>query len=83
MDRGLRLDCSVDLDEDGNTSISSLRHPWESVPSSYTSIAMKVFQGSGFRPNACVELKCSPAKILQGHNVYGSDSLLTCATAIL
>lgn len=83
IDRGLRLDCSVDLDDEGNTSISSLRHPWESVPSSYTSIAMKVFQGSGFRPNACVELKCSPAKIMQGHNVYGSDSLLTCATAIL
>lgn len=83
INSGLSLECSVSCDEHGETTVSGLRHAWNAVPSSYTNIAVKVFQGSGFRPNACVELKCSPAKIMQGHNVYGSDSLLTCATAIL
>lgn len=63
--------------------ISDLTHPWESLPSSYTGIAFKVYQASGFRPAACVELKASPAKIAQGHNVYGSDDLFTGANYIL
>ncbi|MGR5363259.1 phage/plasmid replication protein, II/X family [Vibrio mediterranei] len=83
VSRGLRLECSVDVDEVGETQISSLRHAWDSIPSSYTGIAFKVFQGSGFKKCACVELKASPAKVMQGHNVYGSDSLLECSTFIL
>lgn len=81
--RGIRLEASIDSTVDGLAELSNLRHPWESVPSSYTGIAMKIFQASGFRPSACVELKASPAKVLQGHNVFGCDSLLHCSTAIL
>ncbi|MDE1093160.1 phage/plasmid replication protein, II/X family, partial [Klebsiella pneumoniae] len=48
-----------------------------------TGIAFKVFQASGFKLEACVELKASPAKVMQGHNVYGSDSLRVSSTFIL
>ncbi|WP_082236256.1 phage/plasmid replication protein, II/X family, partial [Photobacterium leiognathi] len=50
------------------------RHPYQSLPTSFTGMAFKIFQGTPLRP-ACVELKASPAKIIQGHNVYGSTCL--------
>ncbi|WP_332397378.1 phage/plasmid replication protein, II/X family [Vibrio metschnikovii] len=80
--RGLRLEGSIDSNEDGIAQVSNVRHPWDSIPSSYTGIAFKVYQASGFRPCACVELKASPAKVVQGHNVFGSDDLLTAAVFI-
>ncbi|HFQ4956318.1 TPA: phage/plasmid replication protein, II/X family [Vibrio vulnificus] len=82
--RGLRLAAgSVDVAENGEASMNDLHHPWSSIPSSYTGIAFKFYQSSGFRNLACIELKASPAKVVQGHNVYGSDRLHTCATYIL
>ena len=54
--------------------ISDLRHPYETLPTSYTGMAFKIFQGTPNRP-ACVEIKASPAKIIQGHNVYGSTCI--------
>ncbi|ENM5895629.1 replication protein [Vibrio mimicus] len=82
--RGLRLSAgSVDVSEDGEVSLNDLHHPWDSIPSSYTGIAFKFYQASGFRNLACVEIKASPAKVMQGHNVYGSDRLHTCATYLL
>ncbi|MDD1829731.1 phage/plasmid replication protein, II/X family [Photobacterium sp. ZSDE20] len=81
--RGLRLEGSIDANEDGIAEVSNVRHPWDSIPSSYTGIAFKVFQASGFRTEACVELKASPAKVMQGHNVFGSDCLYSCSTFIL
>ncbi|MBL4745938.1 MAG: hypothetical protein JKY08_06195 [Flavobacteriaceae bacterium] len=54
--------------------ISDLRHPYQSLPTSHTGMAFKIFQGTPNR-DACVELKASPAKIIQGHNVYGSTSI--------
>ncbi|MFA0125918.1 phage/plasmid replication protein, II/X family, partial [Vibrio sp. 10N.261.48.A2] len=78
--RGLLLEGSIDANEDGVEEISNRRHPWSSIPSSYTGIAFKVFQASGFRTEACVELKASPAKVMQGHNVFGSDCLYSCST---
>lgn len=81
--RGLRLEGSIDSNEDGVAQVSAVRHPWDSIPSSYTGIAFKVFQASGFKLEACVELKASPAKVMQGHNVYGSDSLRVSSTFIL
>ena len=56
--------------------VSDLRHPYESLATSFTGMAFKIFQGTKLRP-ACVELKASPAKILQGHNVYGSTNIDT------
>lgn len=62
--------------------VSDLRHPYESLPTSYTGMAMKIFQGTKLR-EACVELKASPAKILQGHNVYGSTQIINGAFEML
>ena len=60
---------------DGSHEVHDLYHPWESLPSSFTGIAFKLYQASGFREQPCIELKASPAKISQGHNVFGSESL--------
>ncbi|HCE3704919.1 TPA: hypothetical protein NG682_003672, partial [Vibrio parahaemolyticus] len=56
--------------------VGDLRHPYQSLPTSFTGMAFKIFQGTPLR-DACVELKASPAKILQGHNVYGSTNIIT------
>lgn len=58
-------------DEDGNTQHRILNHGWERLPTSHTAMAFKFFHEGRYYPH--VELKASPAKILQGHNVYGSD----------
>ncbi|WP_234493735.1 phage/plasmid replication protein, II/X family [Vibrio maritimus] len=55
--------------------VADLRHPYQTLPTSFTGIAFKIFQGTKLR-DACVELKASPAKILQGHNVYGSTQMV-------
>lgn len=58
--------------------IESLRHPWESIPSSHSGLAFKVFWFmDAADPTPFVELKASPAKLLQGHNCYGTDDLLS------
>lgn len=64
---------SVHKDEQGNISASSLFHPFESVPTHYTGMALKVFFDSAYAPY--VQIKASPAKLLQGHNVFGSDNI--------
>lgn len=64
---------AVHKDEQGNISASALFHPFESVPTHYTGMALKVFFDSSYAPY--VQIKASPAKLLQGHNVFGSDSL--------
>lgn len=62
--------------------VADLRHPYQSLPTSFTGMAFKIFQGTSLR-DACVELKASPAKILQGHNVYGSTNIITGAYEML
>lgn len=54
--------------------VADLRHPYESLPTHFTGIAFKIFQGTLHRA-PCIELKGSPAKIIQGHNVFGSTSI--------
>lgn len=65
---------------DGDAKPRDLYVPWSKLASSYTDIACKVF-------DACPEsnvtwgyfrFKASPAKVMQGHNVYGSDDLRLC-----
>jgi II/X family phage/plasmid replication protein len=57
----------------GQPKIDDLYHPWESIPSHYSGLALKVYsEGNRFCNWPYIELKCSPAKLLQGHNVYGS-----------
>ncbi|MCK6903601.1 phage/plasmid replication protein, II/X family [Enterobacter roggenkampii] len=60
---------------DGLHQCHDLYCPWDSLPSSFTGVAFKVFQGGGFNMLPWVEIKASPAKLAQGHNVYGSESL--------
>lgn len=64
---------SVHKNDDGSISAAALFHPFESVPTHYTGMAMKVFFDSSFEP--FVQIKASPAKLLQGHNVFGSDNI--------
>jgi II/X family phage/plasmid replication protein len=64
-----------------------LRHSWEKIPSSLSSLAFKVFD---FRASsldefgeAFIEIKASPAKLMQGHNLYGSDNLKECGLFLI
>jgi len=75
---------SVSLDAKERYVVSELRHPWDNLPSSYTPLAFKVFhEGFGFRGEAGIELKASPAKLLQGHNLFGPTSIRDGAMAML
>ena len=67
---------AIERDEFGNVNnVFSEFIPFQQVPSSYTGIALKFHNGStNIRPH--IELKASPAKIIQGHNVFGSNCLL-------
>lgn len=64
---------SVHKNDDGSISAAALFHPYESVPTHYTGMAMKVFFDASYEPY--VQIKASPAKLLQGHNVFGSDDI--------
>lgn len=64
---------SVHKNDDGSISAAALFHPFESVPTHYTGMAMKVFFDSAYEPY--VQIKASPAKLLQGHNVFGGDDI--------
>ena len=82
---GLKLRSgNVTFQIDGDLEVSELSHPYESIPSHFASLAMKVFNGSELlKTPPYVELKASPAKLLQGHNVFGSTNIETCAFAML
>lgn len=74
LDRyGTRLDGAISVGADGKRQIDSLRHPWEALPTSYTPLAFKIHNTGYHYPG--VELKASPAKLLQGHNVFGPTSI--------
>lgn len=64
---------SVHRNDDGSISANALFHPYESLPTHYTGMAVKVFFDSYYEPY--VQIKASPAKLLQGHNVFGSDNI--------
>ena len=58
-------------DDEGNVITQVLHHVWSKIPTSHTKMSFKLFHEG--RTSPYVELKCSPAKIMQGHNVYGTD----------
>lgn len=73
-DLGINLAArSVERRADGTLSAQMLFHPYESLHTSFTGMAVKVFAEGNYWP--FVELKASPAKIMQGHNVFGSSSI--------
>lgn len=63
---------SVAFTAPGVFEVDDLYHPFESLPSSFDSMAVKVYD-KPVNQIPHVMLKCSPAKLMQGHNVYGSD----------
>lgn len=72
--KSLGVPLEVFLDSDGEET--GHRHPWESIPSNYSGMAFKVFDLRELKePRFFVQIQGSPAKLLQGHNVYGSDDL--------
>jgi II/X family phage/plasmid replication protein len=77
---GIPLEQSIDADGD----ISNTRHPWESIPSSYESMAFKVFDHR-YDPldSFYIEVKASPAKLMQGHNIFGSCDIYDCSMTLL
>lgn len=69
---GVPLQGQVSRGDDGELQAEHLRHAWESLGTGFTPMAFKVFDKSlGKRLMPGVELKASPAKLLQGHNVFG------------
>jgi II/X family phage/plasmid replication protein len=77
---GVPLEQSID----SNGLVFNTRHPWESIPSSYESMAFKIFDHR-YDPLDMfyIEIKASPAKLMQGHNVYGSDDIYDCSMHLL
>ncbi len=74
------FDTAFDIDQ--SATVSNLSHSYESLPSHYTGVAFKIFEGGlNFEPS--VEIKASPAKILQGHNVFGPTDISLCASELL
>ena len=66
-----------------NGRLEMVRHPWERIPSSFAPVAFKVFDLSMAKePDAYIELKASPAKVAQGHNIWGTDDLAKSAETI-
>ncbi|QLB14718.1 DNA replication protein [Mannheimia granulomatis] len=75
---------NVTFEIDGDLDVSELSHPYEAIPSYFGSLAMKVFNGSErMKTPPYIELKASPAKLLQGHNVFGTTNLEVCAFVML
>ncbi|WP_049247579.1 phage/plasmid replication protein, II/X family [Pseudomonas aeruginosa] len=69
---GVPLQGQISRGEGGELQADYLRHVWESLSTGFTPLAFKVFhQSLGKRLMPGVELKASPAKLLQGHNVFG------------
>lgn len=64
---------SVHMNLDGTLNASALFHPYESLPTHYTGMACKIFFDSSYWPY--VQIKASPAKLLQGHNVFADITL--------
>lgn len=73
---------TVEFEIDGDLSVSQLSHPYESLASHFGGLAMKIHQGGHNRVPG-VELKASPAKLLQGHNVFGPTDLELCSSELL
>jgi len=73
---------NVVLNDDGSTSVGILKTKFESLPSSHTGMAFKIFE-NGMNCDPFVMIKCSPVKLLQGHNLYGFDCMRKAAENML
>ena len=74
--RGCKLESGqvIPMNGIGQFEVDKLRHPYESLPSSNSTLSFKIFKGGdNYWPH--IEIKASPAKLLQGHNVFGTDNI--------
>ena len=70
------MSSNVEYDDNEGWKVTELRTCFESLASSHSGMAFKVYDtGMGVNSFPFVMIKCSPAKLLQGHNLYGSDDL--------
>lgn len=72
----------VEYDDNDQPIVGDLYAPYESLPSNYTGMAVKLFHNVQYG-DPYVHIKASPAKLMQGHNVFGSDNLQHCAFEML
>jgi II/X family phage/plasmid replication protein len=74
LNDGLETRSTRSSDDGLNFAESYETHSYESLASSFSGVAFCVYsRGVGGFPFPYVMLKCSPAKILQGHNVFGFE----------
>ncbi|OOR88190.1 phage/plasmid replication protein, II/X family [Moraxella bovis] len=75
MDLGLILNGrSVSRRDDGSVRIGDLYAPYDEVGTDYSYMAVKFYhEARNCLPN--LEIKASPNKLMQGHNVYGFESI--------
>jgi len=73
---------NVALNDDGSSSVTDLKTKFESLPSSHSGMAFKIFE-NGRNCDPFVMIKCSPVKLLQGHNLYGFDDMRKAAENML
>ena len=70
------LQGQISRGDNGELQADYLRHAWESLSTGFMPLAFKVFHESlGKRLMPGIEVKASPAKLLQGHNVFGPTSI--------
>jgi len=80
-DLPIPLEASIDP---ANGEVYSHRHNWESIPSSNDSLAFKVFDYCLKDDRRFyIEIKASPAKLMQGHNVFGVDDVGRCSMSLI
>lgn len=71
-----KLFAQVDM-VDGQPVVTEVKNmKWDTISSGISGVAVGFFpEGNGFNQWPHVRIKASPAKILQGHNVFGSECL--------
>jgi II/X family phage/plasmid replication protein len=72
----------IEFNDDGTITAHKLSVPYQSIPSSNSTLAFCLYKGgSNYWP--FIEINASAAKLIQGHNAYGSDNLDLCAMSML
>jgi len=72
----------IEFNDDGTVTAHKLSVPFQSIPSSNSTLAFCLYKGgSNYWP--FIEINASAAKLIQGHNAFGSDDLDLCAMSML
>lgn len=66
----------------GELTLGDSYHPFESLPTSHSGMAIKFYAVNVANSNPYISLNAS-VKILQGHNVYGGESVLNLSSEML